>query len=222
MNVWEGFEGAACLASRCQCEAPRDALIRQPVSFWSSLAYIVTALVLLRSVRVRSFEFKMWTGACLLLGVASHLGHMSFTRLGLAFDFAAIVLILSFFALMNFLRPLRRSPAEILVAMVAYYGFLVLAMYSVADKWARVSICISIFTLSVGDVARERGLTLFHSRNLKRSLIVLLVSFGFFVLDEAHVLCAPAGVFQFHALWHLGTATALFFYGVWRFGELRP
>jgi hypothetical protein len=142
---------------------------------------------------------------------------MSFTRLGLAFDFAAIILIFSFFALVNILLLLRRSSVFIFVALALYYGLLVLGMYSIPDKWSRITLCLLVFGLSVGDVVREQGLAFLRAKNFLRSLLTLLVSFSFFVLDEAHIGCNPQGLLQFHALWHFGTATALYFYGLWRF-----
>ncbi len=217
MNFWDRFEEASCVASRCQCEAPRDALIRQPASFWSSLAYLLAAFVLFRTVKDRRPEFKFWVLACVVLGCASHLGHMSFTRLGMAFDFAAIILIFSFFALVNLMLLLKRSSAVIFAALALYYGLLVLGMYALPDKWSRISLCLLVFVLSVSDVVREQGLAFLRAKYFRRSLLTLLVSFGFFVLDEAHVGCDPGSLFQFHALWHFGTALALFFYGLWRF-----
>ncbi len=221
MIIWERFEQASCVASRCQCEAPRDALIRQPASFWSSLAYLIAAFLLVRSVKNPRPEFKFWVLACVVLGGSSHLGHMSFTRLGLSFDFAAIILIFSFFALVNIMLLLRRSAVFIFFALALYYGLLVLGMYSIPDKWSRIGLCLFIFALSVGDVIREQGLAFLRAKYFRRSLFILLVSFSFFVLDEAHVACDPGSLFQFHALWHFGTAAALYYYGLWRFSDLK-
>lgn len=44
MNPWKNFEPPSCYPDSCQCEAVRDAFIRQPSSFWSSLAYVMARM----------------------------------------------------------------------------------------------------------------------------------------------------------------------------------
>ncbi len=59
MNPWARFEQALCYPVKCQCEAPQDALIRQPSAFWSSFAYVIAGLAIYRHIKDKTFELKM-------------------------------------------------------------------------------------------------------------------------------------------------------------------
>lgn len=221
MNIWSGFKAASCFPDKCQCEAVRDAVIRQPSAFTSSIAYIFAGLFIYRHVADKTFELKLWTFVCVLMGISSHLGHASFTNIFLAMDFASIVLIISFFALLNFLRLLKVQHGKIILIFIFYYALLYLAMYSMS-KWAKIGMCLLIFFFSLGDMIREMGMRFFKARDLQLSLGILTISFGLFLLDENHIGCLPHSWFQFHSLWHIGTAVAIYFYGRWRFATPAP
>lgn len=216
MSFWQRFDPPSCFPDDCMCEGVRDAWIRQPSAFWSSLAYLMAAFSIYRYIRPKSFELKMWAGVCALLGFSSHFGHMSFTKIALALDFASIVLTLSFFALLNLFLLLKQSALRMLTYFLLYYIVLFFVMYSM-DKWTKIGVCLLIFLFAIGDVIREMGLSFLKARTLQLSLVILAVSFGLFLIDEFHVMCNPESLFQFHSLWHIGTAASIFFYGKWRF-----
>jgi hypothetical protein len=218
MNPWKNFEPASCFPDDCNCEGIRDAFIRQPSAFWSSFAYIFAAMAIFRYIKNKGTELRLWTGVCTLLGLSSLFGHGSFTQLALAMDFASIILVLSFFALLNLFLLLKLSTVKILCFFSSYYVALFFMMY-VMDKWAKIGICVLIFALSMADLVRELGPKFLQAKSLQISLIVLGFSFVAFLIDEAHVMCDPYSLWQWHSLWHLGTATAIFFYGKWRFDE---
>lgn len=220
MNFWSQFQQAECYPDKCQCELARDELIRQPSSFWSSLAYIVAAWAIYRHVREKSVELKLWTGVCVLMGLSSLAGHGTYIRVALAFDFASIVLVMSFFALLNVFLLLKQSLHRILIYFSIYYTGLFFAMYGMS-KFAKIGMCLLVFAFAMTDVFREMGPKFFKARSLQISLGVLMIAFGFFVLDENHIGCDPTSLFQFHSLWHFGTAMAIYYYGKWRFEEMR-
>ena len=89
------------------------------------------------------------------------------------------------------------------------------------DKWTRISICVLIFIFSIGDVIREMGWKFLKARTLQISLLILGCSFGLFLIDEAHYRCDPYSLFQWHSIWHMGTAFSIYFYGKWRFEVTR-
>lgn len=216
MNFWSRFEPSSCYPNKCQCEAVRDTIIRQPSSFWSSLAYIFAGLAIYRAVREKSRDLKMWTLVCCLMGLSSMFGHASFIRVSLALDFASIILVLSFFALLNLLSLLKQSTGRILLFFMAYYVALYFAMFSMG-KFAKIGTCLLIFLFSVGDVIRDVGWKFLEEKTLQLSLFILTLSFGFFVIDEMHIGCDPHSLFQWHSLWHIGTGLSMYFYGKWRF-----
>lgn len=219
MNPWKGFDGASCLPDNCGCELARDALIRQPSAFWSSFAYIVAAWAIYREVINKSLELKLWAGVCFTLGISSLFGHASFINLALAMDFASIILVLSFFAILNLLLLLKQSPQRILFYLALYYVTLFGAMYYMG-KWAKISFCLLIFFFSVGDIIRELGWRFLKARTLQLSLFILALSFGMFLVDELHLDCNPEATFQWHSMWHIGTAISMYYYGKWRFSAV--
>lgn len=220
MSFWLRFEQASCLPDGCQCEAPRDAFIRQPSAFWSSLAYIFAGILIYKHIQHKSAGLKAWACVCVLMGLSSMFGHGSFTRFGLSIDFTSIVLILSFFALWNLFNLLKLSYTKIVLSFALYYLLVLIAMYAL-DKWAKVGICILVFAFAIGDVIREMGMKFLKARTLQLSLFILSLSFGLFILDEKHVGCVPDSLFQLHSIWHIGTSISIYLYGKWRFDEIR-
>lgn len=215
------MEAAKCLEeNQCNCEFVYDALIRQPSAFWSSAAILVGAVVLYRQARQRNFDLKLWTAILFLLGLSSHFGHGSFTRLGLAMDFGSIIIVISFFAVLNLMKQLRQSYLRIILAFAAFFCGVFFVMYSM-EKWTKVGVCLLIFLFALGDLVREMRWSFLRARTLQLSILVLAFSFGLFIMDELKIGCEPKSWFQLHSLWHLGTAVSLYLYGRWRFLE-RP
>lgn len=219
MNPWVDWKPASCYPDKCQCEAVQDAFIRQPSSFLSSFAYIIAAFAIYRAVAQKSFELKLWAAVCFMMGVSSLIGHATFVKVFLAMDFASIVMVLSFFAVLNLLRLLKVSEGKIVAILIVYYVFLYAAMISM-NKWGNIGMCLLIFAFSMADMIREMGWGFLKARTLQLSLLVLTLSFGIFIIDEMHIACEPMSLFQFHSLWHIGTAVAMYFYGRWRFDEI--
>lgn len=212
MNPWLKFSQPDCLPDRCQCEFPQDALIRQPSAFWSSLAYIFAGLFIYREIKDKSYELKLWSGACVLMGLSSMFGHMSFIKLAMAFDFASIILIMSFFGLLNLFRLLK---VNVLMGFSFYYTALFFSMYAM-NKWGKIGSVLIIFFFVMVDIVRDEGWGFLKEQTLQLSLFILVLSFGLFVMDEMHVGCDPSSLFQWHSLWHVGTALSMYYYGKWR------
>jgi len=188
--------------------------------FSAQLLISSQVFLIYRHIAQKSFELKVWTGVCILMGISSHLGHASFAKVFLAMDFASIVMVLSFFAVLNLLRMLKVNTVRIVIVLAIYYVGLYFAMLSMG-KWGNIGMCLLIFAFSIGDLIREMGWSFLKARTLQLSLFVLFLSFGMFVIDEMHIGCNPSSWFQWHSLWHIGTATSMFFYGKWRFEDIR-
>lgn len=203
MSFWSQFEQASC-TPECMCEYPQDALIRQPSAFWSSLGYIAAALILYRQVQVKTHQLRLWVFAGILMGLSSMFAHMSFIKLGLAIDFASIILILSFFVVTRYLKDYWQ--------ILLYHIVLTAIMYFL-DKWTKIGLCLVIFILSLMEI----GLHSLKSKSLQLAVGILGISFGFFLMDEFHYGCDPHSLLQWHSVWHLGTALAMYFYGRYRF-----
>lgn len=219
MSLWSQFEQIPCQIEGCQCEAPRDAFIRQPSSFWSSFSYLIIAIILFNQIKVRPFKFKLWVGTSALVGLSSLICHGSFTRLGLAIDFSSIILMLSFFVTLRFCEKRKFTPSMILFFLMGQYGVILTAMYSLG-KWYKLAICAVIFFIALIDIIRTMRSSLFKEKMLSLSFTSSVFALVFFILDELHIGCYPDSLFQWHSIWHIGTSISLYFYGLWRFPPL--
>lgn len=216
MSYWSQFKPASCLPHNCDCEFIQDAWIAQPVAFWSSLSYIFFALLLYWMVPKKSNTLKLWTGCFILIGLFSQFAHGSFIELAMATDFAGIVLVISFFFIIKWLNRWVTNPWRICFILGSYLGGLIMAFYSL-DKWFKISLCIVIFLIAIIELIHSEGKKFFKDKDLHRSLIVLFVSFIFFLTDELKLMCDPHSWMQGHSVWHVGSAVTLFLYGKWRF-----
>ncbi len=221
MSFWHHFPQAHCLPDHCNCEFISDAFIRQPSAFWSSLVYLALGILLYQEVQNKNFKLKLWTSLTLLLGVSSMFAHMSFIQLAMAMDFAAIIMVLSFFALTNFLELLKLSRVKILLTLVLYYISIVGVMYYMS-KWSKIGVCLLIFLFALSDLLRSMGWNFLKAPLLQYTIIMLVASFTFFIMDEMRIACDPHSPWQLHSFWHAGTAVSIYLYGKWRFSDLSP
>ncbi len=217
MSFWSKFPQPTCLPDSCQCEFVYDALIRQPSSFWTSGIYVLFALFQYTQIKVKGYTFQAWTAAIIVIGLGSMFAHGSFTRFSMAIDFATIILTISLFPLINRLKVRALSHFKISLFLIFYYILLALALYSM-PKWYKIILCLIIFLVSIKDQfieIKKSGKEI--TKDLRIFFITLLVSFLFFMLDEFRVSCVPQSLLQWHSLWHIGTATAIYYFGKWKF-----
>lgn len=219
MSFWSQFRPADCLPDHCNCEFISDSFIRQPLCTWTSLAYIFFALWLYWKAGEKTFEIRAWTGAFVVLGLSSLFAHASFIQFAMAFDFAGIIMVMSFFALLNMLELLNQSHGRIKAYLALYFISVASAMYFM-EKLAKIGTALLIFIFAIGDLLRDMGWDFLKERTLQLSLVVLGASFTLFVLDELHWKCDPHSLLQLHSIWHLGTAFSIYLYGKWRFKDL--
>jgi hypothetical protein len=130
-------------------------------------------------------------------------------------DFAVIVVIISFFSVLKFFK---KHPVRY---FFMYFNLLWFVFYF-PPLWARVTLCVVIFAISISDIINSLKGEFKSSRTLHISLNILFVSFAFFLLDETRLLCSPESWIQGHSLWHIGTALSIYYYGKWRFLEREP
>lgn len=200
--IWSVFEQASCLPSSCGCEhVDLSHWIRQVSNFYSSFFYIIPAFI---------FPVRSWVMLCVLMTSSSLLAHASFVQFIMAFDFTAIIMLITYFPLLFILSQWRKVRGWLLLFI---YSLTFLAM-SELSKWPKIILCIFIFLFSL--FSHHQFLS-FHLGNrwAGRTLLSLGIGFLFFFVDELKFLCDPRGLFQFHGVWHFMTALALSCYGKW-------
>lgn len=216
MNFWSQFTPAQCLPDNCDCELVRDALVAQPSAFISSFSYIFFALLLYSKVQKKSTTLKLWTFSTILLGLCSHFAHASFIEFAMAMDFAGIILVMSFFFCIKWLNKWTTNPWKITFILLCYQAGLLTAFYSL-DKWFKVSLCVVAFVVTIVELMHSEGKEFLKAKDLHAAIVVLFISFAFFISDELKLICDPLSWVQGHSVWHVGTAVSLFLYGKWRF-----
>jgi hypothetical protein len=216
MNIWSSFPRANCLPNNCGCEFVHlDQLIAQPSAFWSSLFHIIFAILLYNQTKHKSQRLKLWILSVILLGLSSHFAHGSFLEFAMAMDFAGIVLVMSFFTLYKWLVKWVSSTPKLVFLLLCYQGGLWMTFYSL-EKWFKVGLCVIIFTISIVELLHSEGKAFLKARDLHIALVILVLSFALFMIDELRLICDPHSWVTGHSIWHLGTALSLYYYGKWR------
>lgn len=216
MNIWSSFPRANCLPNNCGCEFVHlDQLIAQPSAFWSSLFHIIFAIFLYTQTKHKSQRLKLWILSVILLGLSSHFAHGSFLEFAMAMDFAGIVLVMSFFTLYKWLVKWVSSTPKLVFLLLSYQGGLWMTFYSL-EKWFKVGLCVVIFTISIVELLHSEGKAFLKARDLHIALVILVLSFALFMIDELRLICDPHSWITGHSIWHLGTALSLYYYGKWR------
>ncbi len=217
---WRQFTPAHCLPDNCDCELIQlDKWIAQPSAFWSSFSYIFFALLLYWMIPKDTVNLKKWTMCFIFLGLCSMFAHASFIEFSMAMDFAGIILILSFFFLIKWLNRWVSTPWKITLLLLCYQGGLWMTFYSL-EKWFKVALCLVIFVCAIVEIIHAEGKAFLKARDLHGALVILVISFCFFLTDELRLMCDPHSWMQGHSIWHVGTSISLFLYGKWRFRPL--
>jgi uncharacterized membrane protein len=84
------------------------------------------------------------------------------------------------------------------------------------EKWFKVGLCVVIFTISIVELLHSEGKAFLKARDLHIALVILVLSFALFMIDELRLICDPHSWITGHSIWHLGTALSLYYYGKWR------
>jgi hypothetical protein len=220
MSPWNKFPRALCLPDNCGCEfVDVYAWIAQPSAFWSSFFHLILAYIFYRSIAVKDQKMKLWFLSLFLLALGSLIGHGSFLEIAIASDFAGIILVTSYFSLYFWISKFRFSTLKLFLFLCLYFIGLTFSFYSL-EKWTKVSLCLIVVGLAVFEMIKHNGLMIFKQKDLQISLVLFLISFGFFLIDELKVFCDPSSWLSGHSLWHLGTAFGLNYYGRFRLQRL--
>lgn len=179
------------------------------ILFWSSGAYFLSSLLLYLQARKKSHEFEFWVFCTMTLAVSSFLFHSTLSHVNVALDYASIIMTLIFFPLWNQLTKLSSRKKETIFFLLFIFLWIIFLQLT---KWLRIGLSFFIFLLVLRTIRKEAVRFRFHGY-LQLSVILGLVSFGFFLSEELRIACSLEG----HTLWHIGSATALYFYGRWRF-----
>lgn len=226
---WEQWRAATCRPDHCFCEAIRDGAIRQPANAWSSLAFVVVAVVVVAQVRAdrrapagvrvnAMTSGAAWPAvyvlALLMTGFGSAFFHASLTFAGQFLDVLGMYFIATFILLYNVGRLRALSQVATVASYLSLNVALAALLYSlpVFRRYLFGALLAAAVALELAIRAR-RAPDIAH-RYFWRALAVMAIAFGIWILDITKVVCDPASLLQGHAAWHLlgAVASGLLFY----------
>lgn len=217
MSYWSQFTQHACYPKDCNCEAIRDAWIRQPSATYSSLPIIILGLWMIKQSLKLDMKLVVQGLSVVFLGIASTLAHGTFTALALHMDFLAIILCFSWLAI--YCSGMRWGWTWIFLWLgLTALGFTMTYIF----VSYRILFCTLYFVLvfMIWLVWYKKNKTV--KKYFMISYGILSVSAILFFLDETRIWCTdPEGWFLGHSLWHIGVCFSIW-YSFMGFKKLYP
>lgn len=186
-----------------------ECVICQPFAFWSSLAYLLSGIILHTQIKNHTPESRYWFRAIVVVTLSSFFAHASFTNLALAIDMAAIILLTGFI----------HFPKDRLVFFVGIFAAISLGLFYLPLDWW-VPLTTIFFFLSAIHLWRKTPVPLHRETLFVTSMVLYGVSFSFFLFDKEPWLCGLNYFPYGHTLWHIGSGLTAYLFGRWYFLEL--
>ena len=207
---WQSWRPASCLPDACFCEAIRDGVIRQPANTFSSLAFVLVAIVIFRTGRLQGAQvalIRLYAFTLLVIGLGSAFYHASLTFAGQFIDVLGMYLLATLVIAHGAARLNLLKGAGVVTAYLGSNLVLAWVLYA-APLLRRYLFALLILTgLGLELRARQRAPVASSSR-LRAALLWLSVGFALWVLDITHLACLPHSLVQGHAVWHILGAAA--------------
>lgn len=214
---------ASCMPDGCFCEAIAAHGFKQPANTWSSLAFIVVAvLVLLRWAKDRRVSSQpmspaLFSFTLLVIGLGSAFFHATLSFNGQFVDVLGMYLIATF-ALLYGIDRLENIGNRVFVIAYLATNMVLAAILYWAPVLRRVVFGLLIAAVLGVEIAisrrsgSRRGL-----RNLRVAVMLLAIAFVIWILDYTRLVCRPDSWLQGHAVWHvLGALAAWYLYLYYR------
>jgi len=191
------------------CELIHSGAIAQPFNTWSSLAYVVAGALVI--VRRQAWDLDrsavVFGGLVIAVGAGSVAFHAAADAPGRWLHDTSLLGALAFIAGYEIGLWLRRDAGRAATATAAAALVVMgLVLIPVPDA-TNIGVAVLVLVASSAYVAhrvRERGRIGWG--DVPFVVLGLLSAVAFFLGRTGSVACRPASWFQFHGLWHIGTA----------------
>lgn len=207
----------------------------QPSNTWSNIGYFTVGLLFLSlGVKDHFYEKRKqvthflarYPGFSILLGVStlylfvgSFMYHASVTRFFQKIDQTGIYFVITalmsynIFKLFPFFKYKDKEVSThyiILVSAVVLNVLFYTVLWKVNINVLFPILIFAFFVINILNIRKYKG-SVNYLGYLKAAFLTLMAAAFVWILDRNHIGCVPTSVFQGHALWHLLTASSLFF-----------
>lgn len=237
-GIWKDFHGSNDIIGTFCERLELDKPIRQPVNTFSSIFYLMVAIIIFkknwqRRKNSQSFSFiKTYFVPDFIFGFvllyvfcASSFYHASLIKPALKLDFSAVYFFSLFpvlyfsskWSLINNSKQLRISNKALTIAFYSIYIIIALLLSFYTPK-GNEHIVIFINILIFFSFAITAVLAKPKKDNLNYlglNIVCIMLALVWFELDKYRVLCNPDSYFQPHSFWNLFIALSGFYFYVY-------
>ena len=213
---WAAYAPATCTATHCFCELPRTgALVLQPANSWSSFGYVLIGFVMIiiagtpkGQSAMPPLTTRVLGLTAIIVGIGSALMHATLTLWGQFLDVLGMYLVGSFL-LIRALARWRRIPDGRAIALYVALSTMLTIVLVVLPEVRRWLFAVLLILAILVELAFARPLRRgARLADYLGGILAMTVAFGFWILDQNGVVCAPESLLQGHAVWHaLGAAS---------------
>ena len=234
-NIWTGYspdeKGASSICEKTNMSNP----VQQPVNTFSSIVYLLVAIVVLKNNRVRlkairdSKYFSTASFYSLIFGIlliyvfgASVFYHASLTDIAHRVDYSA-VFAFSLFPIMYFLQrwqrirknqldDLQKRNYSILLCFPFLAIWILLSLFTPKGMGSAVTLLLILTFFAFAFINQVKKPGNHNAGYLVSSIVSILVAILWFELDRFKLLCYPGSYFQSHALWNLFIGISAYYF----------
>lgn len=234
-DFWNSYETAGGNAFQF-CETNRmDEIIRQPANTWSNLGFLAVGLFAL-TLAVHDFKNKerkqstnflvrypmfslLYGLSCIYLFTGSFLYHASLTSYFQRMDQSGMMAVIAMILVLNLYKIFphfrrkgewRSSHAIAMILAVAFNLFIFRHLLTININLLFPALALLVIASGFFYAFKIRNNSFFLNY-MYAAFLILFFAVGIWILDRTHTLCSPDSMLQGHALWHLLTATSIFF-----------
>ncbi len=226
---WAAYAPATCTATRCFCELPRTgSLIMQPANSWSSYGYAFAGFLMIalasgsggaahgRDGHGGGWRSGLPAGAAIwfgltaiFVGLGSVLLHATLTLWGQFFDVMGMYLTSGFMLVSALAKWRTLSARHAVLLYILVVGGLLTILYLVPEVRRSLFAVVLIAAITVELLLARPRRTGVNTSYYFAGIATKAVAFAIWNADQHGLICAPASLFQGHAIWHLLGATSL-------------
>lgn len=217
---------ATCISQGCFCENVHPQWPVQPVNSWSSLAFLIPAVVVLYDRRIPTSacfyssgaSFRTLFGVSLVtIALGSAFYHATLSLVGQTLDVLGMYLLISL-AVLSCLADQIQAVKNKFLPVYLSVNVLLVVLLVIWPEVRREIFAGLVISLLFVEIWRMRS----PSNHLPArwfwiGLLTLAAAYTIWILDNLRILCDPGSILQGHAAWHfLGAAAAWFLYRYYR------